>query len=230
MIIRSLITASLTATALSGLALQPVAAAAPAPLVQGFSVKGALAGASDSALDKLSAPGAFYDDKAVRVLLPGPLRKASSLLRFTSNAGLTKDITKNINKAAGLAAQEAKPIFRAAIDNLSLSDGVGIATGGKTAATDYLRSTSGVELRGKMRPLITAALTEVGVYDQMSKLQSLGPVARLAGGDLSNDGITDSVTEQAMDGIFAYIGKEEANFRKNPLEKGKGALGKIFGG
>ena len=230
MIIRTLITASLTATALSGLALQPVAIAATAPLVQGFSVKGALAGASDSALDKLSAPGAFYDDKAVRVLLPGPLRKASRLLRFTSNAGLTKDITKNINKAAGLAAQEAKPIFRSAIDGLTLQSGVGIATGGKTAATDYLRSTSGTELRTKMRPLITAALTEVGVYDQMSKLQSLGPVASLAGGDISADGITDSVTDQAMDGIFNYIGREEANFRKNPLDKGKGALGKIFGG
>jgi hypothetical protein len=64
----------------------------------------------------------------------------------------------------------------------------------------------------------------------MSKLQSLGPVASLAGGDISADGITDSVTDQAMDGIFNYIGREEANFRKNPLDKGKGALGKIFGG
>jgi len=228
---RALINATVTAIAISAMAVQPVVAAySPAAYTQGFSVKGALSDASDNALDKLSEPGAFYKDKAVRVLLPGPLRKASGLLRFTSNAGLTKDITKNLNKAAGLAAQEAKPIFRTAIDGLTLSDGVGIATGGKTAATDYLRSTSGKELQGKIRPLVETALKDVGVYDQVAQLQSLGSVASLAGADISPEGITDSVTDQAMDGIFDYIGREEANFRKSPLKKGRKALGDLFGG
>lgn len=195
---------------------------------QNTGVKSLLGDASDGALDKLSKPGAFYADKAVRVLLPGPLKNATKILRFTSKAGLTKDITKNLNDAAGKAALEAKPIFRSAIDNLTLTDGVGIVTGGGTGGTDYLRKTSGEELAIKIRPLVEKALGEVGAYKQVESLGSISALSSLGGLDLSRDGLTDSVTEQAMDGIFSYIGNEEANFRKNPLDKGKKLLKGIF--
>ncbi|WP_337658607.1 DUF4197 domain-containing protein [Sphingorhabdus sp. Alg231-15] len=191
---------------------------------QSAGVKGLLGNASDGALDKLSQPGAFYADKAVRVLLPGPLKNATKILRFTSKAGLTKDITKNLNDAAGKAALEAKPIFRSAIDNLTLTDGVGIVTGGGTGGTDYLRKTSGEELAVKIRPLVEKALGEVGAYKQVESLGSISALSSLGGLDLSRDGLTDSVTEQAMDGIFSYIGAEESKFRKNPLKKGKKLL------
>lgn len=200
-------------------------AASPA-VAQGLGVKSILGDASDNALDKLSEPGAFYADKAVRILLPGPLQKATSILRFTSKAGLTKDITKTLNDAAGKAALEAKPVFRSAIDNLTLQDGVGIVTGGEAAGSDYLRRTSGEELAAKVRPLVEKALGDLGAYKQVEQLGSISSLAQLGGADLSRDSLTDSVTEQALDGIFAYIGKEEAKFRRNPLDKGK----KIFKG
>ncbi len=195
---------------------------------QSTGVKSALSGASDSALDKLSEPGAFYADEAVRVLLPGPLKKATKILRFTNKAGLTKDITRSLNDAAGKAALEAKPIFRSAIDGLTLKDGVGIVTDGNTGGTDYLRRTSGEELGLKIRPLVEKALGDVGAYDQVEKLGSVSSLARLGGMDLSRDGLTDSVTKQALDGIFTYIGREEQNFRKNPLDKGRKLLKGIF--
>ncbi|VAV91720.1 hypothetical protein MNBD_ALPHA04-2242 [hydrothermal vent metagenome] len=195
---------------------------------QNMGVKSALGNASDSALDKLSEPGAFYADEAVRVLLPGPLKKATKILRFTSKAGLTKDITRSLNDAAGKAALEAKPIFRSAIDGLTLQDGVGIVTDGNTGGTNYLRRTSGEELGLKIRPLVEKALGEVGAYRQVEKLGSISSLARLGGADISREGLTDSVTKQALDGIFTYIGREEQNFRKNPLSKGKKLLDKIF--
>jgi len=201
---------------------------APQAFAKGSGVKSLLGNASDGALDKLSRPGAFYADKAVRILLPGPLKKASSILRFTSKAGLTKDITKNLNDAAGRAALEAKPIFRSAIDNLTLTDGVGILTGGSTGGTDYLRSTAGEELSVKIRPLVVKALGEVGAYRQVERLGSISSLAALGGADISRDGLTDSVTKQAMDGIFAYIGREETNVRKSPLDKGKKLFKGIF--
>lgn len=202
-------------------------AATPA-VAQSSGVKGILGDASDNALDKLSEPGAFYADKAVRILLPGPLQKATSILRFTSKAGLTKDITKTLNDAAGKAALEAKPVFRSAIDGLTLQDGVGIVTGGEAAGSDYLRRTSGKELSVKVRPLVEKALGELGAYEQVERLGSISSLARLGGADLSRDSLTDSVTDQALDGIFTYIGREEANFRRNPLDKGKKLLKDIF--
>lgn len=195
---------------------------------QSKGVKSLLADASDGALDKLSQPGAFYADKAVRILLPGPLKRASSILRFTSKAGLTKDITRDLNDAAGKAALEAKPVFRSAIDNLTLTEGVGIVTGGDSGGTDYLRKTAGEELGVKIRPLVEKALEEVGAYDQMAKLGDVSALASLGGADFSRDGLTDSVTDQALDGIFRYIASEEANFRSNPLDKGKDLLKGIF--
>ncbi|MEO9633504.1 MAG: DUF4197 domain-containing protein [Roseobacter sp.] len=214
------------ALATAPLGLMPFAAA-PA-MAQSTGMKSLLGNASDNALDKLSEPGAFYADKAVRVLLPGPLQKASSILRFTSKAGLTKDITKTLNDAAGRAALEAKPVFRSAIDGLTLQDGVGIVTGGDAAGSSYLRRTSGEELAMKVRPLVEKALSDLGAYKQVEKLGSISSLARLGGTDLSRDGLTDSVTDQALDGIFSYIGKEEANFRSNPLGKGKKLLKGIF--
>lgn len=50
----------------------------------------------------------------------------------------------------------------------------------------------------------------------------------LAGVDLSRDGLIDSVTDQAMSGIFTYIGREEANFRRNPLKSGKKLLDRVM--
>ena len=161
-------------------------------------------------------------------MLPGPLQKATSILRFTSKAGLTKDITKTLNDAAGKAALEAKPVFRSAIDGLTLQDGVGIVTGGQEAGTEYLQRTSGMELAAKVRPLVEKALGDLGAYQQVERLGSISALARLGGADISRDGLTDSVTDQAMEGIFTYIGKEEANFRRNPLDKGKKLLKGIF--
>ena len=82
------VTAALLAMPLSVAPILSVSAQA-----QSTGVKSLLSNASDGVLDKLSQPGAFYADKAVRVLLPGPLKKATKILRFTSKAGLTKDIT-----------------------------------------------------------------------------------------------------------------------------------------
>jgi len=197
----------------------------------GGSMKGLLGNASDSALDQLGQPGAFYADQAVRILLPGPLQKATKLLRLTDRAGITNNLVKSLNDAAGLAAQEAKPVFRSAIDSMTLADGVGIVAGGDTAGTQYLRRTSGEVLRQKMRPLVSNALGRTGAFKQLDSLGSSGTggvLGALAGVDLSRDGLIDSVTDQAMSGIFTYIGREEANFRKNPLNSGKKLLDRVM--
>jgi hypothetical protein len=141
---------------------------------------------------------------------------------LTDQAGLTNGLTKSLNDAAGLAAQEAKPIFRNAIRGMSLRDGVGIATKGD-GATRYLQESAGSELRIKIRPLIVSALDKVGAFGQLGKLTG-GRNNLLSGAGFSRDGLTDSVTDQALSGIFKYIGSEEAKVRANPLGVGEKAL------
>ena len=190
-------------------------------IAQSGGVSDLLGKASDSALDKLAQPGAFYADKAVRILLPGPLEKASKLLRFTGKGDLAKDLTKSINTVAGLAAEEAKPIFRNAIDGLSVKDGIDIIkdSGG---GTRHLRETSGDALRDKIRPLVFKTMGDTGTFDQLDKLSSVKAISALG---INSDSMTDHVTNKTLDGIFKYMAAEEDKVRKNPLK----ALGGILG-
>ncbi len=173
-----------------------------------------LGNASDSALDKLGKPGAFYADKAIRILLPGG-KTVSKLLNVGAKAGLTDGLVRRLNDAAGLAAKEAKPIFRGAIDNVRLSDVPGIATK-NDGATQYLRQSAGGDLRLKITPLIESALGQVGAFDQIDKLGKAGSLVSSFG--LNRASLTDSVSDQALKGIFSYIGQEETALRKNPLK------------
>jgi hypothetical protein len=174
--------------------------------------------ASDAALDKLSKPGAFAADDAIKIALPGPTKSLGGLSKFASQAGLTDDLTASLNNAAGAAASEAKPIFRAAIDNMSVSDMAGIATGGGTAATDYLKRSAGSEVNAKLAPLVRSALSSSGVLNQTSQLSSIG---------MTPDKINDYVTQKTADGIFTYIGREEQGLRANPLGAAKSVFGTL---
>lgn len=214
--------AGIMAAGFSALVASPVWAG----VLDGKSIKSLLGGASDGALDKLGKPGTFYADTAVRILLPGTSGKlASKLLKAGDKLGVTSKLTKSLNDAAGLAALEAKPVFRKAVDGLSIADVPGIV-GKNDGATQYLKKSAGDDLQAKVRPLISSALTKVGAFDQLGKLGSTGGLLGLA--KLDNNSLTDSVTKQAMNGIFNYMGKEEAGLRGNLLGVGKGLLDKVL--
>lgn len=214
MVARRAVLAGVFATA--GLGMMPAAfAKAPAG---GF--KGLIGSASDGALDRLAQPGAFYADTAVRILLPGASGKlASKLLGAGDKLGLTTKLTKSLNDAGGKAAGEAKPVFRAAIDNMGWND-VPSLVSKKDGATRYLQSSAGGVLNEKVRPLVTGALESVGAYRQLDQLAGNSQLLSVAG--ISRDRLTDSVTEQALKGIFLYMGNEEAALRKNPGKLLKG--------
>lgn len=185
-------------------------------------VKGLIAGASDDALDKLAEPGAFYRDTAVRILLPGANGKlASKLFGMGDKLGLTTNLTKSLNDAGGKAAGEAKPVFRAAIDNLRWTDAPALVTK-NDGATRYLQSSAGDVLFGKVSPLIGSALENVGAFRQLDQLSKGNQLMAAAG--LTHDGLTRSVTEQALKGIFHYMAGEEADLRRNPAKLLRGVF------
>ncbi len=206
--------------AAGGALLLPVRATAG--LLDGLGLTKLLGNASDSALTKLAAPDGFYRDAAIRIMLPGTSGKlAKKLLKGGDKLGLTTKLTKSLNDAASLAAGEAKPVFKSAINGLKLSDVPGIVTE-KTGGSNYLERTAGVELGSKVRPLVLSALTKVGAFDQLAKLGSAGSLLSSLG--ISGDKLTDSVTSQAMRGIFSYMGTEEAALRADPTR----ILGKVL--
>lgn len=213
---------------LAGLALLPLAQVLAAQgLNLGGGALGSLLGrASDSSLDRLAQPGAFYNDTAIRIALPLVGRQGGalgSILGGADRLGLTGGLVRSLNDAAGMAAREAKPVFRAAIGRLSFADVPGIVSQ-SDGASQFLRRSAGEELHGKLRPLIDGALGKVGAFTQLDGLSRRSRLVAAAG--LTRDGLGLSVTEQALNGIFKYIGAEEGRLRANPL----GPAGSVLGG
>lgn len=171
----------------------------------GLPFKDVLGRASDQALNKLSQPGAFAADDAVKITLPGPAKGISGMMAMAGKAGVGGDLTGSLNAAAGDAAGAAKPIFRAAIDNMTLQDAGGLV--GQTGATDYLRKSAGGAIKSRLIPLVRSALEKSGVLAQVSKLSAVG---------MSADTLTDYVAQKTSDGIFTYMGREETRLRQNP--------------
>ncbi|MEM6266302.1 MAG: DUF4197 domain-containing protein [Pseudomonadota bacterium] len=200
---------------------------------EGSGLSSILGKATDSALDDLSQPGAFFNDEEVRIGLP-MLDKLtgsnSGVLGTILGAGQKlgaipglDGIIRGINDAAGVAAGEAKPIFRDAIDNLSFSDAPGIIRE-SDGGTQYLRRSSNDTLHEKLEPLVDTALGDAGIHGEIDKLGSNSELVGQAG--LNRESINRTVTDQGLDGIFTYIGREERAFRKDPLGGIGGLLGK----
>lgn len=166
---------------------------------QGLGLGNILGNASDSALDKLAVPGAFYNDEDVRIGLPivGNPRRGllGSIFRAGSKLGILDGITRKINDAAGAAAGGAKPIFRASIDELSFNDIPGIVRD-KEGGTRYLRTSANDELHIKVSPLVDTALTDVGVYEQFDGLAEEHSFIRNAG--LNHESINRSATDASL--------------------------------
>lgn len=200
---------------------------------KGGGLSALLGRATDSALDKLAQPGAFFNDEDVRIGLPIPGLGGKrggggvggllgSVMGAGSRLGLLDGLTRGINDAAGVAAGEAKPIFRDAIDGLSFSDAPDIIRQ-DDGGTQYLRRSANDRLHARLEPLIDSALGDAGIHREVDRLGQQHAFIREVG--LTRESINRSVTDQGLDGIFTYIGREERGFRKNPL----GALGDLLG-
>jgi hypothetical protein len=210
---------------LAGIGASAVLLPFSSPLhAQGLGLGQILGKASDGALDKLAKPGAYYNDKDIRIGLPivgnGGGGLFGSILSGAQKLGVLDGVTRKMNDAAGAAAGEAKPIFREAINGLSFNDVPGLVKQ-SDGGTRYLRTSSNDALHGKLSPLVDSALGDLGVYNQFDKLASKHSFIRAAG--LNRERINTSVTDQGLDGIFSYMGREEKAFRKNPL----GDVGKV---
>lgn len=82
-------------------------------------------------------------------------------------------------------------------------------------------------LTKRMTPIVDESLSDVGAiasYDKMMGQYQAIPFVPDVKADL-----TAYVVEKALDGIFYYIAKEEAEIRKNPAARTTELLQRVFG-
>ena len=182
---------------------------------------------TERVVDQVGTTDGFNLDPDIHIPLPGPLQDAQRLLNTIGMSDMADDLELRLNRAAEAAAPEAQQLFVDAISEMSLEDAQRIYDGPDDAATRYFQEKMSPALAERMAPIVDEALAEVGAIQSfdamMSQYQSL-PLAPDVKADL-----TDYTVEQAMDGIFHYVAKEEAAIRQNPAARTTELLQKVFG-
>ena len=177
-------------------------------------------------VDLLSQKDGYYGNSLAKILFPEPLQKVDNTLRSIGLGSLADEGVKLLNRAAEDAVTEAKPIFINAVKNLSFSDATAILTGGKNAATDYLKKTTTQSLIQAFSPKIQASLGKVGADQVWSgiidKYNAVPLVTKV------NPDLTSYVTEKAIDGLFLQIAQKEEDIRTNIGSRTTPLLQKVF--
>lgn len=192
----------------------------------GSGLKEALQMGVINGVTSLGAENGYFNDELTRILLPEELQKVDNTLRKVGLGSLADKGLKVLNTAASDAASEAKPIFINAIKNLSFSDAMGILTGGSSAATNYLKSSTSTALVSAFQPKIESSLSKVGaneiwsnIIQQYNKIPLVKPVEA---------NLTNYVTEQAVSGMFKKIQQKENDIRGNTSSRTSALLQKVF--
>jgi len=190
-------------------------------------LRAALSQGVDKAIARLGAPDGFLANAKYTIPLPPALEKVDRALKLVGMSGDTEALKTAMNQAAAAAVADAKPVFKQAVQRMTLADAKGILTGGDTAATQYFRQATGATLASRFKPIVARATDKMKVrelYDKYAGQASQFGLVRAQDANLN-----DYVTGKALDSLFDVIGEEERAIRADPLGQASSLVKKVFG-
>lgn len=174
----------------------------------------------------LSATDGFFKNAALKILLPPEAAKIEKTLRSVGMGKQVDQAILSINRAAEDACKTAAPIFINAIQQMTVTDAIGILKGADTAATAYLKRTTSAPLNSAFKPVIDSSLQKT---DATKHWTSLVNAYNKFSFQKLNPSLSDYVTEKALSGIYSQIALEEKNIRQHPAARATDLLKKVFG-
>ncbi len=189
-------------------------------------LKEALVKGTGKGTNQASKQDGFLKNPMIKILFPPDAEMVESKLRQIGMGRQVDRFIVSMNRAAELAAKEAKPIFVSAIKSMTIQDAWGILKGEDDAATRYLDRTTSNQLFAKFNPIIKKSLDKVNAtkyYKELIAAYNKVPMVEKKDPDLDKH-----VTDRSIDGLFSLIAVEEANIRKNPGARTTDLLKKVF--
>ena len=180
-----------------------------------------------NAIDNVSQTDGYLSNDLIRIPLPPAFDKVSSLMRKIGLSAQADQFEQSLNRAAEKAAPAATEILVDAIQNMSIDDATKVLSGPNNAATEYFKTQTSAQLTQLFKPTISSSLNEVGstkYYNDLSQQLAAVPLI----GEQVNVDLTDYVTQQALDGLFAIIALEEKKIRENPAARTTELLKQVF--
>lgn len=182
---------------------------------------------SERVVDTLGRTDGFNTASDIHIPLPGSLKTAQSMLSKIGMSDLTDDLELRLNRAAEAAVPKAKRHFTSAIEQMTIDDAKMILNGPNDSATQYFRRKMSGPLAADMKPIVENQLSSVGVLASYDKM--MGQYKNIPFAPDVQANLTDYVLEKAIDGVFLYLGREEAAIRENPAKRTTELLQKVFG-
>jgi hypothetical protein len=169
--------------------------------------------------------GAFSKDAVLSTLFPEPVKKALNTLQ---QLGLTNEVdrfTTTLSTASEKTAERSIPVFVSAIQGMKVTDAMRLIKSSGTAATDYLRTSAGAELRQSLTPVMQTALDEYKLTEQWERI--IKPVKGIAGGKLNID-LATLMAGMVSEKMFQKIEEHEKQLRNDASARNTALLKKVF--
>ncbi|MCP9198382.1 DUF4197 domain-containing protein [Gramella sp. GC03-9] len=189
-------------------------------------LKQALEFGIEKEVTKLAEENGYFANELVRIGLPPELQKVDKTLRDVGLDALADEGLKVLNRAAEDAVSEAIPVFASAVQEITFTDARNILLGNETAATSYLNSKTEQELYNRFNPIISSSLDKVGatkVWSNIIQKYNSLPITSSVNPDLP-----DYVTNEALNGVYLMIAKEEKEIRNNISARTTSLLQRVF--
>ena len=193
----------------------------------GGGLKEALRVGTERVVGNLGTTDGFNLDPQIHIPLPEQLGQVKKVLGKIGMDSMLVDLETRLNRAAEIATPKAQELFIAAINDMTLDDVLAIYNGPEDSATQYFKSKMSGPLAVEMKPVVDASLADVDAansYDSVMERYNSVPFVPKIEADLS-----DYVVQKGMDGIFFYLGKEEAAIRQDPAKRTTELLQRVFG-
>lgn len=194
-------------------------------------IRAALNNGIGSAISTIGVQDGFLANNLIKIPLPGFLQDIQGNLGRFGLSGPLDNLQTQLNRGAETAVPLARDIFVDTVASLSIEDAIGIVQGGDNAATTLLQERTGSQLSSLFTPIMTTALQNTGAiqtFDQLAGNLNTIPLAPKLGDDAKSKLITHGV-DRGLDGMFTYIGREEAAIRANPAKRTSEILQRVFG-
>lgn len=164
---------------------------------------------SFAAIDRLSAPGGFYDSQVARLELPAALGRRGNVLSNILTGVVFRDrLQRSLNRVAEDGARRAAPAVADTIRVVGIANAVALVRGGPTAATSFLRQ----EMAGR---LVDVMFPAIGDAMRVANDPILGQaLTALSGVDVP--AIARDLSVQADNAIWGEMGREESAIRADP--------------
>ncbi len=177
-------------------------------------VKNLLNNGANSAFSIFGNPNDFLTNALIEAVLPQGLKDINAKLK---QLGLNSIIEKEnaiIGSVAKTSVDFMKPLIVNTIQNLTAADAIAIISGGKGAATKYLRNKTEAQLIKSLTPVVSAELNKLGATKLINSAlgRNGGLLDAIIGGFLGSNtsGSTSNkleslVTTQLIDGLYNVV-------------------------